>query len=158
MTKLEVLKELAKVVRYNKNVGSFFWRKHVGGSTAEGKPAGCVDWGGYLVICFKGQRIKAHRLAWHMIYDEDPPEAIDHIDGCTTNNRISNLRATTAISNGRNRVEHRNGHLIGTSFRKDNKKWVCQFWKKGRRIYLGQFETQQEAHKKFLESEWGKQA
>lgn len=151
MIKLQAMRELAKLVKYNKNTGEFRWRKYVGGSSTAGKIAGCVDWAGYLVICFKGQRIKGHRLAWLIIYDEAPPEMLDHIDGCSTNNKISNLRASNVVLNGRNRVEHRNGQLLGTSFRKDNNKWVAQYWNKNKKIYLGQFATELEAHKTYLE-------
>lgn len=143
--KLKRMKQLVSFVNFNPKTGSFHWRKTARGSSKTGKIAGGLDVMGYHVITFRGQRIKGHRLAWLMFYGENPPVMIDHINGSKADNRIKNLRASNVVLNGRNRIEHRNGKPLGISFRKDNKKWIAQYWKRGKKMYFGQYNTQNEA-------------
>ncbi len=140
--------ELLDFVEY-KNDGNFYWTKQIGGRGLIGSIAGGIDFAGYRVICFKGNRIKAHRLAWYLHYSK-LPEQIDHINGIKIDNRMANLRPVDNVINGHNRREHREGNLLGTSFRKDNKKWVAQFWNGNKKVYLGQFKTMKDAHKAYL--------
>lgn len=144
MTKIDAMKELLNYVTYSKRFGIFRWKIYVGGRCRVGEKAGGIDWGGYDVICFKGQRIKVHRLLWFMVHEE-LPEILDHIDGDKSNNRIENLRASNITLNSRNRKEHRAGNPLGVSFRKDNQKWVAQCWNGKKKIYLGQYSTMEEA-------------
>jgi hypothetical protein len=76
---------------------------------------------------------------------------IDHINGITTDNRIENLRWVTISSNQSNRVCHRKGKLIGASYNKSGGKWRSQINVQGEHIYLGQYDTEIEAHNVYIE-------
>jgi len=144
---------LRSVVNYDKRTGVFTWKKPVGGRCAgAGRIAGGADVLGYWVITYRGVRLKGHRLAW-LSENGRLPEMIDHINGERSDNRISNLRESNVVHNGRNRREHRQGKLLGTSFRKDTGRWVAQCWRDNKKIYLGQFNSEQMAHRAFTEFE-----
>jgi hypothetical protein len=74
---------------------------------------------------------------------------IDHIDGNGLNNCRSNLRIVTRRENMSNCKIHRNGKklskYIGVTFNKITNKWVAQIQIRSRRIYIGSFNTEEEA-------------
>jgi len=49
------------------------------------------------------------------------------------------------MENGCNRVEHRNGHLIGSSFNISKQTWQSTVSIKGKRIQIGTYNTEREA-------------
>lgn len=61
------------------------------------QPAGNTN--GYLKIRINGVSYYAHRIAWFLYYNEQPPNTIDHIDGDKTNNKKENLRECTQQEN-----------------------------------------------------------
>lgn len=58
---------------------------------------------GYLRISTRGRQYQAHRVAWLMHFQEEPPAIIDHSDADPLNNRISNLRSADWSCNAFNR-------------------------------------------------------
>jgi len=92
----------------------------------------------------------AHRLAWLYVHGKWPPAEIDHKDCDPANNRISNLRLATHAQNAAN------AHLRRTSTSglkgayRHQKKWLAQITYNGRRIYLGVFDTDKEAHAAYV--------
>lgn len=80
------------------------------------------------------------------------PKELDHIDGDPSNNVISNLREVTHRENSSNRPEHRKGKLIGTTYDKARRKWISQIQIDGKMRNLGRFDTELEAHEKYLET------
>ena len=75
-----------------------------------------------------------------------PDKNIDHINGIKTDNRICNLRDISQRENTSNRDVHRNGHLCGTSLNKKKKRWQSRFRIGSRKIHVGSFSSQEEAH------------
>lgn len=144
-----LIKKLSKLIEYHPTTGKFYWNAYIGSRIKPGMIAGHKSQIGYWIITYQGRPLKAHRLAWFKIYGFIP-DCLDHINGNTIDNRISNLRESNVIENGRNRIEHRNGSLLGTSFRKDNNKWIAQYWIKNKKLHIGQFNTQEEAHNAYL--------
>lgn len=69
---------------------------------------------GYRCIRFNGRCFLAHRLIWAIVYGSWPIGEIDHIDGDTSNNRISNLREVDRVGNTRN-----------SGFRSNNTSGIC---------------------------------
>ena len=68
-----------------------------------GKPAlSSVGPDKYLRGCFLGKHKKAHRAAWEIYYGYSPV-GVDHINGDTSDNRISNLREADQALNSKNR-------------------------------------------------------
>lgn len=74
------------------------------------------------------------------------PKCIDHINQVRDDNRIDNLRDIPKKQN------HYNTKAKGCSFSKVMNKWHSYINKDGIRTNLGYYETQEEAHKVYLEN------
>jgi len=83
----------------------------------------CVKFKGEVVGSLKDSRYRisvnnkrrlTYRIVWLLCTGEDPVDfVIDHIDGNTLNNKISNLRKVTQATNSKNikmRVDNKTGH------------------------------------------------
>ncbi len=141
---------LREHLKYEYNTGNFIWIKLSKGRSI-GNIAGCLDTStGYIRITFKKKLYSAHRLAWYF-YHKEWPDKIDHINGIRNDNRIENLRNGNYFMNNQNLKCHREGHLLGTSYRSENNTWRCKI--KGTRNYRGVFKTQEEAYKAYKEQE-----
>lgn len=115
------------------------------------KPGG-NGWGYLLVGLSKNKKTttqKVHRLV-AVAFCEQPEGCteVDHIDQHKTNNHYLNLRWVTRGHNQRNKRK-RNGcssQFPGVCFHKQNNKWEAGLKINGRSVYLGRFDTQEEAH------------
>jgi hypothetical protein len=87
-----------------------------------------------------------HRLIMGL---EDRKLVVDHIDGDTLNNRRSNLRIATRQQNGWNRRGVERHNLRGAYLNKSGR-WEAHIKADGRLLYLGSFDTEQEAHAAYL--------
>jgi hypothetical protein len=108
---------------------------------------------GYCQVQFKDYKIKYHTIIWVLTHGTivDAEAVIDHIDGNKLNNKIENLRLITNRENGQNRESHRNGRLVGCSLHKCGK-WEAQIKINGKRIHLGYYNTEIEAHAVYLKA------
>tara|TARA_R110002020_G_scaffold453680_1_gene668701 strand:+ start:407 stop:868 length:462 start_codon:yes stop_codon:yes gene_type:complete len=88
---------------------------------------------------------KYHNPNWD-IYNTSPNNFIDHIDRDTNNNKIENLRIATARQNCFNRGAK------GYTYRKKVNKYEASIKINGKSIYLGRYNTKEEAHNKYLEA------
>lgn len=87
-----------------------------------------------------------------MVYNEQPPLVIDHINGIRTDNRIANLRSATDamnIWNSARRASNRSGYK-GVTRRKGGK-WQARFQCGDRYYDLGVFDTAEAAHAAYCE-------
>lgn len=109
---------------------------------------------GYYRVSLDGHRHLAHRLAWLHVYGKWPDGEIDHIDGDRGNNRIENLRDVPRQINAQNfrRATKRNkrGTLLGSSFHEQNHCWVARITVARKSIYIGSFDTEEQAHLAYL--------
>ena len=105
----------------------------------------------YRTLVIKYRTIMAHRIAWFLYHNEWPTKEIDHIDGDGLNNKISNLRHVSKRENALNKDVHRLGRLFGCCFNKQSKKWQAAIRIDGEKIMLGTFNTEIEAHQKYVE-------
>lgn len=99
-----------------------------------------VDGEGYLHVCLFGSRCRAHRVIWKLIHGDDP-KFVDHINGDTSDNRLTNLRNVEFFENCRNRKlsqTNRSGvsgvHWCSTSLR-----WIARIGNGRDRRGLGAF-------------------
>lgn len=113
----------------------------------------CLNWSkdgrGYAkthipLINGKQKNIDMHRLLL------DFPKEVDHVNGKRNDNRIMNLRSVTHRENGQNRIEHRNGRLVGACFVKSKNKWKSQIEINGKAKHLGYYISELEAHKSYV--------
>lgn len=70
---------------------------------------------------------------------------VDHINGDTLDNRKCNLRVCTSAENIRNRKLHKNSISGYKGVRKQGKNWRATIRANDKRIFLGVFNTKEEA-------------
>lgn len=99
------------------------------------------DRDGRYVGRFDGQVFYAHRVAWAIFRGEWPSGEIDHINGDSLDNRISNLRDVDRQTNRMNAKLPKNNKSgkPGVCFAKASGKWQAQIKIRGEMLYLGQF-------------------
>ena len=151
-TKTIELNRVREVLAYDKNTGVFTWNeKPKQWRKGKSNIAGSLNTNGYLRIKVDGARYGAHRLAWFYVYGEWPKNDIDHIDGCRTNNAISNLRnvsRTVNMQNIRTAYSTNNVGVLGVS--KKCNKWKAQIRLEGKNKHLGWFDAPELAHQAYL--------
>lgn len=74
-------------------------------------------------------------------------DVVDHIDNDPSNNHISNLQVISHRHNC-----HKDKKLPGTYYHKKNNKWCAYYRLKGKRKYIGSYNTQEEAHASYLKA------
>ena len=116
-------------------------------TTCAGKIAGDVQFDGYLATSVSGRRIKNHRIAWALHYEEWPDRQIDHVNHIRTDNRIENLRLADDALNRKNQSPPKDNTsgMVGVSWRKDRSCYAAYINSGGKRTILGHFATLEEA-------------
>jgi hypothetical protein len=108
----------------------------------DGKEAGWSE--GYRRVEIEGKAIRSHRIIYEMHHGPIPEGmVIDHINCDKMDNRVENLRAVTRRANSLNRKKHPKGAY------RQGKKWVAQIRVNYENIYLGRFDTEEEAHEAY---------
>ena len=110
---------------------------------------------GYLYVSLcknkKTKNFSIHRLiAIHFIDNPEDYECVDHINQNKTDNRIEILRWVTYSANNRN-IKSRGKYLKGVYFNKEKNKFQAQICIDYKLKYLGRFDTELEAHEKYME-------
>lgn len=101
---------------------------------------------GYLEVCIDGRLYKAHRIIWLWCNGYLPDET-DHDNGVRSDNRLSNLRATSHAGNMKNkgkRKDNRSG-VTGVGWHAKDRRWVAHITVGGRQRRLGGFVDKDEA-------------
>ncbi len=145
--------ELRAMFDYDRTTGVLYWKRRADRSPQwNGRRAGTVAGSleccpGRCVINIMNRLVLAHRVVWKLVYGEDAPLDIDHIDGDATNNRLENLRLATKHQNLRNSKLHR-GKLTpkGVSYDKRNGKYRASIYVEGKCRHLGHFGDPNTAH------------
>lgn len=156
MSKLPTQSLLHEWLDYDPLTGVFRWKKEpctIG--CRIGTIAGTTT-STYVLIKLPGFRIQigAHRLAWIYVHGLTIGGAeIDHIDTNPLNNSIENLRLATSSEQKRNKKVQSNNRsgLKGAFYHacRKGKKWRSQIKVDGRLIFLGYFNTAEEAHEAY---------
>lgn len=113
---------------------------------------------GYRIGSIQGQLYKASRVIWKMIHGVNPVE-VDHINGNTSDNRISNLRNVNQKVNTKNKSNYKNNTsgYPGVSWIARLQKYQVTTGGAKNRKYHGVYEDLNEAIqvKQQLEKEYG---
>ena len=122
------------------------WSRHYAG-----KPSGSILGNGYYYSRLSKLRYANHRIiyALHNNTIDFEGKLVDHIDGNKKNNNSNNLRLATNAENQYNSNKQKNntsGHK-NISFSKKLNKYKCAMRIKGKDVYIGCFETLEEAIK-----------
>ncbi|BBT40928.1 HNH endonuclease signature motif containing protein [Pseudomonas putida] len=146
--------ELKERLEYDPETGLFFWKISTTRVTA-GDQAGRLNSNGYLQVWILSKRYVLHRLAFLFMEGAHPPEEVDHIDGCRTNNKWDNLRHVSGAENSRNLKRHprnRSG-TPGVRYNKKTGDWDASIQAKGKTIYLGSYSLKFDAKQARLAAE-----
>lgn len=141
---------LRQYLLYDSDTGVFRWRLRPSRNSAVhvGDIAGSLQHDGHWVIGFRRRTYQAHRLAWLYIHGCWPKGEIDHINRIKADNRISNLRDVSTAENQHNRCLPLHGSsvgMIGVTPHKQSGKFQAAIRAHGKSIYLGLFETPEQA-------------
>ena len=111
------------------------------------KTVGSLHHTGYITINLDGKNYMAHRLAWLYVNGNFPPEEIDHINGKSTDNRISNLREASRKQNNENRTlrSDNTSGFQGVTFNKSFRKFQARIMHNKKSRHLGLFSTAEQA-------------
>lgn len=112
-----------------------------------GKEAGCLNpSNGYVYVCWNFKQMRAHRLAWFYVHGVWPLQ-VDHIDLDRSNNQLRNLRESTQSQNRANspRPVTNTSGVKGVRFLHDRGKWRADIRVDGRKKFLGNFDSRDEA-------------
>ena len=148
--------ELLRAFHYNPDTGVFTNISRRANCVHLGTIAGFVNSKGYRVIKYRQLAYRAHRLAIFYMTGEWPPEQVDHINGKRDDNCFVNLRCADACINTQNlKGPPRNSTsgLLGAhrgGWKK--RRWVAAISVEGRRMYLGIYQTPEEAHRVYMEA------
>jgi HNH endonuclease/AP2 domain len=149
--------ELFSALDYKAETGIFTWKYRRGiakqGNTmCAGKQAGTVSNRGYVIIFLSGKSYRAHRLAYLWMTGSFPENEIDHINRIRDDNRWVNLRPCTRLENQKNKDPKSSSKsgFAGVYWYKKSKKWTAIIKIKKTKIYLGVFDTPEQAFEVYL--------
>lgn len=152
---------LRQLVRCDPASGVIFWRKR---SPYQFRAAGvysaervCNVWNakhankeaftvadnhGYKCASIDGKKYKAHRVIWAIVHGKWPDGDIDHINGVTSDNRLSNLRMVTHRENMKNKKTPPNNTsgAMGVYWFKKYQNWCVKIGVKGKVLHVGYFD------------------
>lgn len=137
----KLLNELKSFAAYDICNGGFVAtvrRKAISARPGEalGTPGGKDN--AYFSIYLAGEKRSVQRLVWLWFNGYFPDERIDHIDGNTFNNRVTNLRSGKALNQRNIAMSSRNtSGYSGVSWHKGTQKWKAQIAVNHTSIYLG---------------------
>ena len=142
MTKIEILKEFKnRGYTYNPETGDLI------GTSGKLITSKCGQNYIRCAISINGKyyQMNGHVIAWYLFHGENP-NIIDHIDGNGINNKISNLRNVNVQINTWNCYREFKGYCWDNQ----RNKWKSNIRFNNKPIYLGHFDTEQEAHQAYL--------
>jgi hypothetical protein len=151
---------LREVLSFDPETGVFRWKKRLAHRVQIGDVAGYCEARPrkdnrtiYYQIGIDGRLYQAHRLAWLYVHGEWPTGHIDHLNGDGADNRIANLRDCAPVVNYQNRrvarVDSKTG-LIGAFKNHKNSKYHSKIRVAGKQVYLGTFDSPEDAHVAFV--------
>lgn len=109
---------------------------------------------GYLRLYIDNSPYLGHRIVWLIVYGTMPPYKLDHKNGVRSDIKFKNLRPATDAENGQNRKHHKNNTsgYSGVTWHKRAQKWYANISVRHNKIFLGSFETAQDASIAYLEA------
>lgn len=145
---------LRSLLAYDEATGIFIRRKDGPGVKA-GDRAGWVGKHGHIYMDLDGCRYAAHRLAWLYVYGIWPTQDIDHINGDSGFNAISNLRDVSKFTNMQNqrraKTTSKTG-ILGVTWDVARSKFYASIEVDGKKKSLGRHTTIEAAAEAYLKA------
>jgi hypothetical protein len=143
-----------ELFEYDPDTGVFKNRISRGRAKAEAR-AGSETGHGYRKIVVDYKKYYEHHLAWLITHGNLPEGEMDHVDGNRSNNAIGNLRLATRTQNNANNGCWATGvsglRGVYLDLRRPHK-WFSKIQVGGQQIYLGEYNTPEEARAAYLEA------
>lgn len=111
-----------------------------------------------VILCKNSDRkiFKVHSLVAICFLNHTPDGThnvvVDHINEIKTDNSIENLRLIGHRENVSRSIKDSTSTYVGVSWSKNAKKWISQITIEGKTKYLGLFDNEEDANKKYLET------
>jgi hypothetical protein len=140
MTRLEKVELLkSKGYTYDKETGKIYNKKGIEIISKSN---------GYIILSVHNhfRTLVGHHFAWYMTYDNVEFEMLDHINRIRHDNRICNLRI---VNNQKNLF---NTSAKGYYHHKKANKWVSMICVDYKQLYLGIYDTEEEARQVYIEA------
>lgn len=142
--------DLRKYFRLDPETGSIYWTvKHW--ERQAGDLAGSYSPVGYRYISLLGKKYPEHRVAFALHHGRWPDGLIDHIDRDKLNNRPNNLRESTKSRNAMNASQRTLSKSGYRGVSRHRRKWISEIRIDSTRMYLGLFDTPEDASAARLE-------
>ena len=137
MTRLEKCELLkSKGYKYDPETGKIYGMY--------GKEIKCKNNRGYIRL---NHDLLGHHFAFFMIHNHVDFIELDHRNRIRHDNRISNLEISNRSEQGQNR-----SGVKGYSWDSKNNKWMCRIKINNKSIFLGNFNTEEEAREIYLKA------
>jgi hypothetical protein len=135
--------QIKQLLSYDPTTGVFVWRARDGWrNNRAGRVAGVIGKDGYARIATHHKSYLAHRLAWAYVYGAWPTQWLDHINRNRADNRITNLREASTLTNAQNTPRYQNNKSgCKGVYARSWGKWEAYITVAKKRIYLGVHET-----------------
>lgn len=119
-----------------------------------GDIVGWINGSGYREVEIKGKSYKVHRIIYMMNYGYWP-DVVDHIDRNRLNNKLENVADTNKSGNAKNCAKSKNNTsgATGVGWHKGKGKWQAYIRSEGDQIYLGSFDSIDDAIRARKEAE-----
>jgi hypothetical protein len=144
---------LRELLHYDPETGLFTRLVVTCNKVKIGDVAGSLHYSGCLNIRVEGKIYQAHRLAWLYMTGAWPTSDIDHMNGRRADNRFCNLRDVERVVNNENQRSAKRSNKTGLLGANPwQGRFMSQIQVRGKKIYLGMFDTAEEAHAAYLKA------
>lgn len=139
---------LKSLISYDPETGRMTWLVAKSSSVRPGQEIRGFMQRGYRRVMIDGHRYRAHDIAWLYVTGAFPVDILDHRDCNPDNLRFENLREATQLQNCHNwpMKSNNTSGFKGVNYHKGSGKWHARVGHNWKRIFVGEFETPEEAN------------
>lgn len=146
------VERLRELLKYDPETGVLRWRVGYGKAVA-GSEAGYLQSARYMTLGIDGEKFRAHRVAWALVYGEWPEHTIDHLDGDRCNNKLANLRCVPQavnMQNIRKPTSRNTSGYLGVYWSDRRGGWMASVTTGGKQRRWGPYKTRERAYATYV--------